>query len=247
MKNYDSEFERREFVAADGMKDWYLVRKGAAEKPCVVVLHGHGSCGDQLIRRKDIIEFATAYLVNEDFSVISPNYRGNSWMSEAAQSDLAQILASEKTLLKWEKLFISAGSMGGTSAMIFAMRHRELVDGVAVQGGATDPESYIDWLTRQERPVLQEIKAALQQAFPGEAELRRNSVLANFDKLKGLPLYIAHGGEDGIIPVWQVRSLRDKLQGEKCFLYEEIRDGNHDSPLEYFSKQVKWLIGQSET
>ena len=242
MKSYDSEFQRKEFTAADGFKDWYLVRKGAPDKPCIVVLHGHGSFGNQLICRKDVIEFATSFLVENDFNIISPNYRGNSWMCEAVQDDLIRILTAEKALLQWNKLFIAAGSMGGTSAMIFAMRHREYVDGIAVQGGATDPDSYIKWLEQQELPILKEIKEALQKAFPTDELRQRNSVLANSEKLSGMPIFIAHGGADEIIPVEQVRELKAKMAGEKNFFYEEIDGGNHDSPLGHFSEQVKALM-----
>ena len=113
----DSSFIRR---PACGDGDWYLVREGGAGRPCFVILHGHGSGGDQLLKRADIRDGWTMFLVRHGFSVISPNMGGNSWMSPAAAADLAAILRREKEVLRWDRLFVAGGSMGGTAALISA-------------------------------------------------------------------------------------------------------------------------------
>ena len=52
---FESEFEKVEYEsAADGFRDWYLVHRVGNARICAVVLHGHGSTGDQLITRPDI-------------------------------------------------------------------------------------------------------------------------------------------------------------------------------------------------
>ena len=86
-------------------------------------------------------------------------------MKEAAVADLRQIIEAEREKNPWQKLLVISGSMGGTGALIFAMRHPELVDGVGALGAATDPQSYLDWLEPETRPILQEIRAALLAAL----------------------------------------------------------------------------------
>ncbi len=241
---FDEEFTRKNVVSEiDGTLDWYLVRKGNPAKPLIVYLHGHGSNADQLLHRNDIVEGLTSFLVEQDYSVISPNYRGNSWMSEAAQQDLVQILQTEKKLLNYHKLLMISGSMGGTANLIFAMRHPELVDGIGVMGAATDLPAYISWLAQQNgSPILTEICEAIRTAFPTAEALERNSVCFHSEQLKDLPVVYYHGGADAVIPVMQARTLAEKMSISSKFIYHEISGGNHDSPLAYRREILQKLL-----
>jgi len=241
---FDEEFIRKSVVSEfDGSTDWYLVRKGDSAKPLIVYLHGHGSNADQLLGRKDICDVATRFLVERNYSVISPNYRGNSWMSEAAQYDLVQILHSEKQLLKWRRLLMISGSMGGTSNLIFSMHHTELVDGVGVMGAATDLSEYASWLSKQkELPVLTQICDAIRMAFPTAETMKKNSAIHQVEYLKELPIVYYHGEADAVIPVTQARAFAEKLKDSTNFIYHEISGGNHDSPLSCYREILQKLL-----
>ena len=48
-------FNRFEYESVvDGLKDWYSFHDAGAGTDCVVILHGHGSHGDQLLIRPDL-------------------------------------------------------------------------------------------------------------------------------------------------------------------------------------------------
>ena len=104
--------ERVEFISAfDGRRDWYLVVPGQPDQPCCINIHGHGSAGDQLWTRLDIRPNLDA-AVRKGITVLSPNLRGNAWMSPAAAADLTQIIAAERCRRVWTKTIIVAGSSG---------------------------------------------------------------------------------------------------------------------------------------
>ena len=240
---FEAEFVRKDFVSRrDGCSDWYLVRRGKADAPCVIMLHGHGSNGDQLIKRQDKIQYQTKYLVEADCGIISPNLRGNSWMSPAAEEDLCMILEQERPVLKWSRLFFIAGSMGGTGALIFAMHHPELLDGIGILGAATDLETYTAWLAQQDLPVLHDdILTAIRLAFPSDDALRENSAIRHPERFT-MPVFYYHGGADQIIPTIQARSFAEVMKNHPDFLYRELPGGNHDSPIPFFKEVMDRLI-----
>lgn len=238
---FESEFEKVESVSeADGFRDWHLVRRVRNARTCAVILHGHGSTGDQLLTRPDIAETWTRFLLERNVSILSPNLRGNAWMKESAVADLRQIIEAEREKNPWKKLLVVSGSMGGTGALIFAMRHPELADGVGALGAATDPQTYLDWLEPQTAPILREIRAALLEAYPTPESREKNSVLRHADRL-AMPVYYLHGESDATIPVSEARALRDRLAGKPDFFYREIGNGNHDSPLPAFPEVFRKL------
>jgi len=238
---FEAEFERIEYESkADGYHDWYLVHRVWNARTCAVILHGHGSTGDQLLTRPDIAEVWTRFLLERNVSILSPNLRGNAWMKESAVADLRQIIEAEREKNPWRKLLVVSGSMGGTGALIFAMRHPELVDGVGALGAATDPQTYLDRLEPQTGPILREIRAALLDAYPTPESRERNSVCRHADRLS-MPVCYLHGEEDATIPVSEARALRDRLAGKPDFFYREIENGNHDSPLPAFPEVFRKL------
>lgn len=234
-----TQYIRKDFCSkVDHIADYYYVRNGRENAPCVVVLHGHGSHGDQLLTRPDLEGWGD-FLEENDFSVISPNLRNNAWMSVEAVSDLVQIIQQEKNLIKYDRLILASGSMGGTGNLIFAALHPELVDGVVALGASSDLERYGQWLQSMPLPVHQEIRNAILEAYSNSESMTKHSVLRNVSALQNKPVFLAHGGDDEIIPVEESRTLAALLQGEgKPFCYREIPGGDHDSPLGLFAEGI---------
>ena len=119
--------------------------------------------------------------------------------------------------------------MGGTGNLIYSILYPEDVDAVVSLGAATDLKSYLKWCLTQDKPVIREIAEAITTAYK-ENELTKHSTLLNAEKLN-MPVYFIHGGADETIPVEQARMLAEKLHDKADFFYEEIPNGNHDSPL----------------
>jgi pimeloyl-ACP methyl ester carboxylesterase len=124
-------FQRFEYTSnIDNTNDWYVYRHSGDNKDCVVVLHGHGSHGDQLLTWKSTRAFWEKFLQEEKVNVFSPNLRDNAWMCPNAVDDLTMLLTENKARYHWKRIILASGSMGASGSLVFAMRHPELVDGV---------------------------------------------------------------------------------------------------------------------
>ncbi len=223
----------------DGFPDWYLYRPGTGGFG-VVVLHGHGSAGDQLVTRADLVREWLPALDCCGAGVAAPNLRGNAWMSEGAAADLAQLLRDCRERSGWKRVFIVSGSMGGTGALIFAMLHPELIDGLGVLGAATDIGRYRAWCATRPEPILREIHDAIARAYPTKELQERHNVCRHAGRL-AMPVLLYHGGADAIIPVSEARALAECLAGKPGFRYHEIVNGNHDAPLPFFGEALEAL------
>ena len=240
--------QRIDFVSsADGASDWYLRHAAGPERDCVVVLHGHGAHGDQLFSRADQaaqVEFLSELGCN----VISPNLRDNAWMNPRAAADLAEILCTEKTRMRYRRCILAGGSMGGTGALIFAVRHPELVDGLAVMGAATSIRRYRNWCAEGELPIHRAIMAAIDAGYDAES-LDRHDVCKAAERLT-MPLRFYHSVADRVIPVLEMRELRRQLAGCATARFTELPPlaeaphwwSDHDTPLQYLSAAVGGLL-----
>ena len=227
---------------ADGLKDWALAVPG--ENPLglgIVVLHGHGSQGDQLFTWKQL-GGSRDFLRTLRCGVLSPNLRGNAWMCPDAVEDLAKLITFAKKRFNWRKIIIASGSMGGTGGLIFASHHPELTDAVVALGAATDLASYVSWCGRQQLEVCGRIAEAIRAAYKNDRELMKNhSSLARRQNLT-MPVWLCHGVGDEIIPISQPRKLAGKMAESPDFVYREIWHGDHDSPTLSFIECVSQAI-----
>lgn len=219
----------------DGLNDWALLLPGERPELWIVVIHGHGSHGDQLFTRKDVRDTCVPVFRGSGAGILSANLRDNAWMGPAAVHDLHDLMNHLRTAHGMRQTIFCSGSMGGTSHLIYAQLHPNDVNALFVLCPATDLGAYYRWCTAQKVPILGEIAEAISQSYGGspdaEPELyQRHSVLANAENLT-MPLILIHGGGDEIIPVEHARALAEKLSHRPDFSYIEIPGGNHDSPL----------------
>ncbi|MBP5637983.1 MAG: hypothetical protein J6X55_00765 [Victivallales bacterium] len=227
------DYTRHSYISTvDGKEDWYLFHKG--KRPiAIVTMHGHGSHGDQIIKRADVAERQN-FLEKLDVSVISPNLRDNAWMSAPAVEDLKNLLVSLKAEHNFKRIIIDSGSMGGTGAFIFAICHPELIDALVVLGASTSLSTYLEWCAQPgQRPIIVEIHDAIAAAYPTPESLAAHDVCAHADRLT-MPIYYYHGAADQTIPFSEALALNEKMSGKDNFHFFSIPDGNHDSPLPSF-------------
>lgn len=226
---------------ADKKEDWAYVWN-----PCdcngvgVVVLHGHGSCGDQLYSWRQTESWCKA-IRSARCGLLTPNLRGNAWMSPEAVEDLADLICFCKNKFNWHKILICSASMGGSGGLIFASLHPELVDGIAVMGAATDLESYVEWCDKQTLEVCGRIAAAIRTSYGSQEKMIQHSVCRNAAKLT-MPCLFYHGADDKIIPVSQSRRLAGVMADSPDFFYREIYQGDHDSPCAFMPEVLSLLL-----
>ena len=163
-------------------------------------------------------------------------------MNSAAVEDLAELIRNGRQNMGWGKVFIASGSMGATGALIFGVRHPELIDGIAALGAATDLKRYLEWCVDQPLVVVREsIYNAIRESYGSDEEYEANSVCANANALT-MPVFYYHGEADKIIPVSEARALNGILGGKPNFHYKEVPGGDHDSPLPFFGEVLDQLL-----
>lgn len=228
--------------SCDDLTDWAYIENGT-ENIWVISLHGHGSTGEQLYTRKDIVEYYLHSIRKKGLGIVAPNLRKNAWMSPCAVRDLHDILSFVREKNNACRFIILSGSMGGTGALIYTVRHPEDISGVVAGCPATDLARYYNWcISREKPPVLKEIAEAIKTSYSGNSRFyAEHSACGNSGKFT-MPLHLSHGDADMTIPVEESRCLAAKLSGKKDFCYYEINDGNHDAPLKYAPERLEWLL-----
>ncbi|MDA3925124.1 MAG: alpha/beta hydrolase [Kiritimatiellae bacterium] len=218
----------------DGKNDWALFSSGDTTRNTVVYLHGSFSSGDQIYTRKDIRTFWLTRILKGNHPLLSINMRGTSYMSPAATQDFTDLLDYCRREYNLGKVILLGGSGGASSAMAYACVHPEHIDGIIAMG-TCDIISRLEFASQSNIPVLQKLAKTVFAAYGGTIKerpelYRARSVLANADKLT-MPIVLAIGEKDALIPVTETRRIAKALQHNPKFTYIEIPGGNHDSSL----------------
>jgi pimeloyl-ACP methyl ester carboxylesterase len=176
------------------------------EHHLLIALHGHGSDRWQYIRQERG-ECAGARDASLKYGLIflSPDYRApDSWMGPAAEADLVQIIREARGRYRIGKVILGGGSMGGTSVLIFAALHPDLVDGVVSQNGTANMLEY----ERFQDSIIRSY-GGTKQAKPDE--YRKRSAEFAGAKLT-MPVAFTTGGQDNLVPPASVLRLAEQLR-----------------------------------
>lgn len=239
--------EERTFAASyDGTQQTYLVKdfrsSPAGQAPLLVIyLHGATFHQDQGMTAgifQDAFSRLAQELESRQAVYICPEYRGNSWMSAAAESDLLDILRLAKEQYQPQKTILMGGSMGGTSTLIFATKHPELLDGAFALCPATDVAEMF--------PRFPDHFLSAYGGSPEEipAEFRSRSSRYHVQSLVQLPLSIVHGTHDETIPLHHAQRLVEQLRPQHQRLsYTELEGGDHNAPIYVeFGEHFEFLL-----
>lgn len=238
--------ERKTFVSSfDDSAQTYLEKNfGADGSGPLVLIYLHGALSHQE-------QGMTAGIYQNAFGrwgeelaarravYLCPEYRGNSWMGPAAESDVSDIIRGVKTRYPACRLILAGGSMGGTSALIYASHHPEALDGVIALCPATDPAMMFERFPDHFRVSYAGSPAEVPDVFAERTSRNRATALAT------LPISIVHGSADGIIDVEHSRMLVRLLrEGNAWCHYQEIPGGDHDSPLQIpLGEMLDFVLG----
>ena len=236
----------------DGVEDWALLwppENGGGD--WCVNIHGHGSHGDQLYVRQDVRRDWLPRFRDRGMGILTPNLRDNGWMSPHAAADLRGLLDLVRREHGAKRFYFVGGSMGGSCNLIYAVLHPQDVAGVAALCPVTDLPSYYAWSERQDTPLKKEVVAAIRtqyQCTPSEEPevFHRHSCVQNADRLT-MPVYVAHGDNDALVPVGESRALAARCKGAS-FRYHEIPGGDHEAPIAetIMDEALEWLLGPAK-
>jgi dipeptidyl aminopeptidase/acylaminoacyl peptidase len=234
--------------AHDGTEQTYLLDMPPQLPAAGLMVYLHGATGhqDQGMTAEtfcDSFGFMRRWAARHGWAYACPEYRGDSWMNAAAEADITQLAGILRLRAAAPVSILLGGSMGGTSAMIYAARRQGVFDGVLSFCPATD---------MAELHELSFLRDNISAAYGGDPrrkaeEYAARSTCLHAESLAQTPLYIVHGDVDAVLPVSQVRRLVEGLKRlHATYQYVEIAGGGHDAPLrpQYIQQGLEWLIGR---
>jgi predicted esterase len=193
----------------------------------LIALHGHGADRWQFAKDpRDECRAARDFAAEHKMIFVSPDYRAKtSWMGPKAEADVVQIIGDLKRDYRVGKVYLCGGSMGGTSTLAFAVRHPELLDGVASMNGTANLVEYQGF-----QDAIAESYGGGKDKVPEEYRGRSAEL---FPERLAMPVGITAGGKDEVVPSASVVRLAKALEklGRKVLLvYRE--DGGHATTYE---------------
>lgn len=214
-------------AAVDGTQQRYveLLPPGFVEgtpRDAVIALHGHGSDRWQFIRDgRDECRGVRDVAAKHGLILVSPDYRAKtSWMGPRAEADVVQIIDELRQRHAVGRVFVVGGSMGGTSAVIFAARHPRLIAGFCSLNGTANMVEYANF-----QDAISASYGGRKDELPGEYEKRSPELHA--DRLT-MPAAFTTGGKDSVVPPQSTLRLAAKLEAAgRPVLSIHHEDGGH--------------------
>jgi dipeptidyl aminopeptidase/acylaminoacyl peptidase len=203
----------------------------------VIALHGHGADRWQFIRdERGECRGVRDVAAEQGLIVISPDYRGRtSWMGPAAEADVVQIIAELRERHAIDRVFVAGGSMGGTSALIFAMLHPTLIAGVCSLNGTANMLEFGRF-----QDAIADSYGGTKDARP-EAYQRRSAEL--WPEKFTMPVAVTTGGKDEIVPPPSILRLVEKLrQAKRPVLSLHRENGGHATNYEDTRAALEYLL-----
>jgi len=251
---------RLEYLSpVDDAKDAALIHPPSnGRHDWMVVIHGHGSHETQLCMRQDVRRVQLTAYLELGVGIITPNLRNNAWMGPAAVNDMDALLDFLRIRYGAKRFFFESGSMGATSNLIYATLRPRNVAGVVARGAITDLAAYIPFCRAGQSalPILKEIADSIEGAYGGTPAERpalyhAHSPLFHPEALSGIPVFLAHGTKDELMPVAQSRRFAAAMADNPNFTYIEVPGGGHDAPLSIpcladlgnITAPLKWIFG----
>ncbi|MDX9860080.1 MAG: alpha/beta fold hydrolase [Rhodospirillales bacterium] len=190
----------------------------------LIALHGHGADRWQFAKDpRDECRAARDVATERKMIYVSPDYRAKtSWMGPKAEADVVQIIADLKRDYRVDKVYLCGGSMGGTSALAFTVRHPELIDGVAAMNGTANLVEYEGF-----QDAIAESYGGTKDTAPDEYKNRSAEL---FPERLSMPVGITAGGKDDIVPsasVVRLAKALEKLNRPVKLVYRE--EGGHET------------------
>ncbi len=232
-------------AAVDGTEQRYIEMLPAdfdarKQHDVLIALHGHGADRQQyVVESRGECKAARDAAARYEMIFISPDYRATtSWMGPKAEADLIQIIGDLRRKYEIGKVFLTGGSMGGSSVLTFAALHPDLVAGVASQNGTANHVEY------------QNFQDAIAASFGGtkteRADEYRKRSAEFWPERFTMPVAICAGGKDESVPPQSVLRLAKALQERSArvlLLYRE--EGGHNTNYEDTMAGLEFVIQQA--
>lgn len=213
-----------------------------ATQPCdaVIALHGHGSDRWQFIKdARGECRGVRDVAAERGLILVSPDYRATtSWMGPQAEADVVQMIDELKRRHAIDRVFLVGGSMGGASALIFAALHPDLIAGVCSLNGTANMLEY-----DQFQEAISASYGGTKTESPQEYKKRSPEL---FPERFAMPVAVATGGQDTIVPPHSVLRLAKKLkQNGRQVLCIHREEGGHETNYEDTRAAMEFILREA--
>lgn len=229
--------------SADGSEQKYveLLPRGfdeAQEHHLVIAFHGLYADRWQYVREtRGECAGPRQVALRHGMIYVSPDYRATgSWMNAAAEADVVQIIAEQRKKHRIGKVFLVGASMGGTSVLIFAALHPDLVDGVCSENGTANMMEYKNFLDTVEKAYGGPQSARAEEYQKRSPELTPQKFT--------MPIAFTAGGQDTYVPPQSVLRLAEavkKTNPKVLVLYRE--NVGHETDLKDTVETMEFVVG----
>ena len=207
----------------------------------LIALHGHGSDRWQFVKdNRAECKGARDVAAERGMVFVSPDYRAKtSWMGPAAEADMLQILEELRNRFRVRNVVLSGGSMGATSALLFAAMHPDVVDGVVALNGTANMLEY--------EGFSDAIAASYGGSRTDKPEVYRQRSAEFFPERLTMPVASATGGKDSIVsPDSTLRLIAKLKQRGTPTLSIHRPDGGHDTNYDDTVTAFRFVCDQLE-
>lgn len=185
----------------------------------------------------------------EGYGLVSFQTYGNSWMSPRTADAVHRVLEVIRQDYGVERFIFIGGSMGGSAVLIYCVRYPEDVFAALAMCPVSEMESHYAKSVENPDSSFYMRRWPIERYY-GESETEQkesfaiNSVQRNVHRLT-MPLVIAHGDADRMIPVSQSDELAHLLKDKRDFRYIRYENGDHFLPsVQGFKEAWPWLMEQ---
>ena len=236
--------ERSFKASCDGSEQKYMVIVPEGQKTfagALVALHGHGSDRRQFAEDgRGECKAARDAAASRNLIFVSPDYRAKcSWMGPKAESDVLDLIEVLRGEYGVSTFYFCGGSMGGTSALTFAVRHPHLVAGVVALNPLADHLQY------------DRFQDAIAASFGGDKksaydEYYRRSAI-NYPERFTMPVSITVGGADKTVPSDSARLLAQKIAFRRPDLiyFDEVAERGHKTDYDASKKAFDEMFSRA--
>lgn len=207
----------------------------------LIALHGHGSDRWQFVKdNRAECKGARDIATERGMVFVSPDYRAKtSWMGPAAEADTLQILEELRKRFRVRNVVLSGGSMGATSALLFAAMHPDVVDGVVALNGTANILEY--------EGFSDAIAASYGGSRTDNPNVYRQRSAEFFPERLTMPVASTTGGKDSIVPPDSTLRLLAKLKQQGTPTLSIHRpEGGHETNYEDTVAAFRFVCDQLE-
>jgi predicted esterase len=203
----------------------------------MIALHGHGSDRHQFAEdQRDECRAARDAAAKRGMIYVSPDYRATtSWMGPKAETDVVQIIGDIKKRHDIRHVLVCGASMGGSSALTFAARRPDLVDGVVSMNGTANHLEYTNF-----QDAIQESFGGTKAEVPEEYKKRSAEY---WPERLTMPVAITAGAKDDVVPcgsVVRLAGVLEKMNREVLLILQP--EGGHSTTYEDAMKAFDFVL-----